>query len=51
MANRLYKVKTLQVSGLSGLPSGVLSVLIPQVWLPPALTAVKVPAGGLAWPE
>ena len=25
-------------------------VLTPQVWRPPALTAVKVPAGGVAWP-
>ena len=25
-------------------------VLTPQVWKPPALTAVKVPAGGVAWP-
>ena len=25
-------------------------VLTPQVWTPPALTAVKVPAGGVAWP-
>ena len=26
-------------------------VLIPQVWSPPALTDVKVPAGGVDWPE
>ena len=25
-------------------------VLSPQAWEPPALTAVKVPAGGVAWP-
>ena len=25
-------------------------VFIPQAWKPPALTAVKVPAGGVAWP-
>ena len=25
-------------------------VLSPQVWRAPALTAVKVPAGGVAWP-
>ena len=26
------------------------SVLTPQVCQPPALTALKVPAGGVAWP-
>jgi hypothetical protein len=25
-------------------------VLIPHVWEPPALTEVKAPAGGFAWP-
>ena len=25
-------------------------VLTPQVWKPPALTDVKVPPGGVAWP-
>jgi hypothetical protein len=24
---------------------------MPQVWLPPALIAVKVPAGGVDWPN
>ena len=29
---------------------GAVRPVSPQVWMPPALTAVKVPAGGVAWP-
>jgi hypothetical protein len=30
--------------------AAVPSVLMPHVWLPPALIAVKVPAGFVDWP-
>ena len=37
-------------SPLSPQQARVPFVLTPQVWKPPALTAVKVPAGGVDWP-
>ena len=36
---------------LSPQQTAVPFVLIPQVWSAPALTVVKVPAGGVAWPK